>query len=101
MEANLGQVEDGIAERMIPKSIIPSPANDVVYGRNSFAQQHPGNSHLIFLIESRREEHDRAEPNVGTPPSNDKLKGEVVTKIIDAVKKRGGCFLRKEDLGWV
>ena len=60
-------------------------------------QQHdPGNSHLKFLIESRREKHDRAGPNLGTISSNgNKLKSEVVAEIIDTVKtggEGGGAF---------
>jgi hypothetical protein len=103
-EPNLGtlpsNVGDDVADMMIPKSIVPGP-NDVVYGRDTFALQHHGNAHFNFLIENRRDKHDRAEPNLGTLPSNDKLKSEVVVGIIDAVKERGGRFLRKEDLGWV
>jgi hypothetical protein len=56
---------------------------------NSFAQQqHLGNSHFIFLVESRREEHGRAEADLETLPSNDTLKGEVVTEIIDQAARR-------------
>jgi hypothetical protein len=100
LEVRLTQMEEVMRDDMIPKSIIPGP-NDVVYGRDSFAQQHLGNSHFIFVIESWREDHDTAEPtNHWTLPSNEKFKAEVVDAVIEAIKERGGRFLRKGDLGW-
>jgi hypothetical protein len=61
-----------MADIMIPKITFPGP-NDLGYGRDSFAQQqHLGNSHFIFLIESRREEHGRAEADLETLPGNER-----------------------------
>jgi hypothetical protein len=100
LEVRLAQMEDVMEDDMIPRSIIPGP-NDVVYGRDSFAQQHLGNSHFIFLIESWREDHDTAEAtNQWNHSSHEKFKAEVVDEVIEAIKERGGRFLRKGDSGW-
>jgi hypothetical protein len=99
LEARLAQMGDQHVRRdeMIPaRSIIPG-AKDVVYGRDSFAQKHLGNSDFIGLIESWREDHNMADSTNG---KNDKFKAGVVEAVIDVIKGRGGRFLRKGDLGW-
>jgi hypothetical protein len=93
------QPEEEKKEQAIQSSrrvLVPGP-NDVVYGRDRFAQEHPGNSHYIFLIDCWREEHD------GHPeePAKKKEKTAIANRVVEAIAERGGRFLRRDELGWV
>jgi hypothetical protein len=79
----------------IQRIVVPG-SNDVVFGRDRFAQEHPGNSHYIFLIDCWRLEHD------GQPdPTKRKEKTAIANRVVDTITGRGGRFLRRDELGWV
>jgi hypothetical protein len=77
---------------LIQRVAVPDQ-NDVVFGRDKYAQDHPGNAQFIFLIENRRDEHE------GTPSR--KIKCNISDAVIETVHERGGKFLRKDEVGWV
>jgi hypothetical protein len=79
----------------IQRIVVPG-SNDVVFGRDRFAQEHPGNTHYIFLIDCWRLEHG------GQPDSTKrKEKTAIANRVVETITGRGGRFLRRDELGWV
>ena len=86
----------------VRRIVVPN-ALDVLFGRGRLIQEHPGNVRYRHLIESNREEYEKAS----------KLrKTELAKKIVSAIKYgneknnvtknfEGGRFLKLDGAGWI
>ena len=72
--------------------LVPGP-KDVLLGRDKLAQIHSGNSHYLLLVDNRREEYENSK-------KNSSAKTEIAAEIVNAIKERGGRFLKRGSVGW-
>jgi DNA polymerase II small subunit/DNA polymerase delta subunit B len=82
-------------ESASPKSAvhkIPYP-HDVLFGRDKMAQQHPGNTRYMNLIESTQDRYDTAPTKAS--------RTLIATEIVVAIKSNGGLFLKHDGIGWI
>jgi hypothetical protein len=82
-----------VQEPLLLQRVAVPDQNDVVFGRDKYAQDHPGNAHFLFLIEKRRDEHEQT--------ASRKIKCNISDGVIETAHERGGKFLRKDEFGWV
>jgi hypothetical protein len=92
------QVEEARRKELaLPGSVVHRiPQNsDVLFGRDKMAQQHPGNTRYLNLIESAQDSYDTAPTKAS--------RTMIATEIVVAIKSRGGLFLKHADgiVGWI
>ena len=75
------------AETSPPKIENPSDA-DVLLGRGKPYQNHPGNRHMLGLVDKFRDQYQRAER---------KEKHTIVEEVLSVIEAKGGRFLQRAD----